>query len=374
MTLRRHLGVPATLGLLAGSLVLAACSSATSSNSAALVASSNANRPAAKAVLAPYTGHPSKFPVTQPLTRRPIGKTFAYLQCSTPICGLFAQLFPPAAKALGVKLRIVKAGPSAQALQAAMNTIISEKPAAVLLPAIEPDVVSAQLAQLHKMGIPVAASGIMNGKKFGIGAPLFDTSSAELAGRILAAWVIKDKATKANVAFYLTPELSFGAYLAKGFATELHSLCASCAMRTVIVPVATIGTTAPSLVVSDLQAHPASNVAVFSTEEAATGLPAALKIAGINIVTTGFGPNPVNLADVKSGGLTSGLAIDFPVIAWTAVDAAARMVTGQALATGEQAGLPDMQMLEQRDITFNPMLGYTGYPDFAQLFAKLWKA
>ena len=50
------------------------------------------------------------------------------------------------------------------------------------------------------------------------------------------------------------------------------------------VPVATIGSSAPSRIVSDLQANPDTNVALFANFETATGLPAALRTAGITVL------------------------------------------------------------------------------------------
>ena len=50
---------------------------------------------------------------------------------------------------------------------------------------------------------------------------------------------------------------------------------------------------------------------------------------------------------------------------WTIVDQAAREMTGQPLAGNEAKGLGVVQFLTQKDITFNPTKGWTGYPDFA---------
>ena len=57
---------------------------------------------------------------------------------------------------------------------------------------------------------------------------------------------------------------------------------------------------------------------------------------------------------------------------WTIVDQTAREMTGQPLAGNEAKGLGVVQFLTQKDITFNPTKGWTGYPDFPQRFAKLW--
>jgi ribose transport system substrate-binding protein len=47
-------------------------------------------------------------------------------------------------------------------------------------------------------------------------------------------------------------------------------------------------------------------------------------------------------------------------------------MVGQELTGDEAKGISPLQFLKQEDITFDPSKGWTGYPDFAQRFAKLW--
>jgi ribose transport system substrate-binding protein len=193
-----------------------------------------------------------------------------------------------------------------------------------------------------------------------------------LYGRLMADWAVTKKGDEADVVFYSVPELSFSAVVKQAFDQEIARLCPGCKVREAMVPVTTIGSTAPARVVSDLQANPDTNVAVFSTMEAATGLAAALRTAGLDVLTIGLGPTPSNLQDVKSGGLTAGLASDAAVQVWMAVDAAARVALGQELSDQERVGVPPIQLLEAGDITFDPSRGFSAYPDFAERFAKLW--
>lgn len=337
--------------------------------------SASVNLAAAHAVVAPYTGRTSAFPVTQPLVKRPpAGTKYALLQCSTPVCALFAQLFAGATKVLGVELSIVKAGPSVTDQQSAMSTIISEKPAGVILPGVSGDTTEAQVHQLDAMHIPVVSVGVVNAPRYGIS---FDTvenpAISILNGKLMAAWTVLQKRARTNAAFYATPELPFSSYEEQGFDHELAALCASCQVRNVDVPVADIGVSAPSLVVSDLQAHPATNAIAFASEEAATGLPSALKVAGLHVTVTGYAPPPAVLDYIKAGEITSGLDTDLPVSVWETVDALARLSTHEPLVDAEKGGPPIDEFLEQKDITFNPAMGWTGYPDFPERFAKLWR-
>ena len=151
-------------------------------------------------------------------------------------------------------------------------------------------------------------------------------------------------------------------------------MCSSCKARHVDIPVGEIGKSAPSRVVSDLQAHPNTKVAVFATAEAGTGLPAALKAAQLKVKLIGFGPPPAILGYIKQGQWDAAVGVDGFTMIWAQVDALARMVAGEPLTAGQKQGLPPIQILTKRDITFDPTQGWKAYPDFAEHFAKLWGA
>ena len=366
-------------------LALAGCgsskSSSSSSSSSGSQTSSSAkstsvNLAAARKVVAPFTGRTSAFPVTTPLAKHPpAGTKYALLQCSTPVCALFAQLFAGATHALGAQLSIVKAGPSVTDQQQAMGTIVSQKPAGVILPGVSGDTTQAQVRQLDAMHIPVVSVGVVNAKKYGIA---FDTvenpSISVLNGKLMAAYLVLQRKASTNAVFYATPELPFSSYEQEGFDHEITALCPACQVRNVNVPAADIGNNAPSLVVSDLQAHTTTNAVAFASEEAATGLPAALKVANLsNITVTGYAPPPAVLDYIKGGQITSGLDTDLPVSVWETVDALARLTMHEPLVNAEKGGPPINGILEQKDITFNPNMGWTGYPKFPEMFAKLWR-
>lgn len=188
----------------------------------------------------------------------------------------------------------------------------------------------------------------------------------------MADYVAAKFGAKSNIVFYDTPELSFTGVLRDAFGKELKNVCPGCSTRTVHVPVTSLGNRAPSQVVSDLQAHPSTTVAVFGTDEVELGLPAALKTAGLSVKTLGYNPAPANLAYIKQGKETAALSADLPVSAWTLLDQAVREIIGQKLVGDESKGLGDVQFLTQKDITFNPSKGWAGYPDFAKRFATLW--
>jgi ribose transport system substrate-binding protein len=356
-------------GAIAVAMLVAACGGSPSSSPSGHVA----NIETARLALAPYIGHPSAFPVNTPLRGHlPAGTRFAYLQCSTPACGLFAKLLAPAVRTIGGTLTVINAGSTASSEQPAASSVLASRPAAALLPGITASEYGNTLRRLDAAGIKVTAAGILDPGRYGITFSMAGRATFGLSGKLMADWVIANKGAQAHAVFYTIPELDFSAYEEAAFDHELAKNCPSCTVRSVKVPVTTFGTTAPSSIVDDLQAHPDTNVAVFGTEAAATGLPAALRTAGISITTVGQNPTPGNLQDIKTGGLTAGLALDVPVMEWTLVDGTARLLLGDPLLATEQAGEVPMEFLTQKDITFDPSNGWTGYPDFPRRFAKLW--
>lgn len=340
----------------------------------ASAATPGANVAAAKTAIAAYIGHPSAFPITEPLpSKLPAGKKFVYLQCSTPICGLVGQLLQGAVQAIGGKMTIVNAGSSAQTAQVAASSALALKPDAVLLGAIDPALFGGGLKALAKAGVKLVSLQVdKDVTPFGITFNYLGTNLSQRNGQLLADWVIANKGPNANAVLYTLPALDISAPVQASFEAEMKKNCSSCSVRVVPIDVGTIGTTAPSTIVTDLQAHKKTNAAVFVSLSAATGLPAALKAAGLTVTTVGFGPTAGNLQDIKDGAVTAALDIDFPVSTFAAVDAAARLLEGAQPTASEQAGDVPEQFLEQKDITFDPTKGWSAFPDFAQRFGQLW--
>ena len=360
-------------------LALAACGSSkapSSTGAASATPTTSVNTTAINAELAPYSGHPSPFPVDQPLGKPlPHGAKFVYLSCSSPVCGLLGQLYAPAVKALGGTLTVINGGNTASSNQAAAASALALHPSAVLLAATTPSLFGNGLKKLQAAGVKVVGGWISDPQAHGITYSVGGPSNQAHAGAVMADWVIAHDGVKANVAFYSTPELGYSPALQQGFQREMAKQCATCKVRVEQLSLATFGTTAPSTILHDLQSHPGTTTTVFASMDASIGLPAALKTAGVSVTTFGFTPES-ELPQIASGQLTGGLGFDLPVQAWTVVDAAARLILGEKVPP-QEANVP-MEVLGKPQIVSYPTKqwplthGWTGYPNFPARFVKLW--
>jgi ribose transport system substrate-binding protein len=364
----------AFIACLAVAVGLAACGSSSSNNntSGSGANTGSAQNAAAAAATKPYVGQPSPFPVTDPLKSVKKGATVAFMDCGTPICGLFWQLLQPAAKTMGVKLTRYNAGSAANTVTQAYDSVVAAKPDAVIAAAIDIQLWKNQLKQLQDAKIPVVTTGILGTQQYGIKAAQAAETASQLEGKLMADYTATNFADAKKIALYDVPELSFTRVVTQGYQAELKNVCPDCSVRVVHIPVATMGNSAPSRIVSDLQTNSGTALAVFAIDEIEAGLPAALQAAGIKVKTLGNSPSPTELEYLKEGKETAVLAADLPVLGWTLLDQAARQMVGQELTGDEAKGISPLQFLTQKDITFDPSKGWTGYPDFAQRFAKLW--
>jgi len=328
----------------------------------------------AKRVIAPLVGQPTRFPIATALARRPTGARIAYMDSGTPIGALFYRLAQPAARALGMQLTRIDAGLTADTVNTAFDTVVNGDYDGVFVPAIEPTLWQRGLDELTAKGVPVVTTGVTGGDKQKIKVMQVSDGATERAGRLLAAWVVAHGGEQTHAVFYVTPEIPFIKVIGDAFEQEVARLCPACEARIAKIPAAALGTRAPSLIVDDLQAHPGTTTAVFGTAEQSQGLPSALRTAGIDIDTVANFPDPASLEQIKTGQTTVGLGVDLPVIAWTLMDSLARLVTRQPVDRGAAADIPPMQFLRAQDLPADVSRGWTGYPDFAQRFMKLWGA
>ena len=327
---------------------------------------------AAKAFVERYSEHPSPFPITEPLLKKPTGKKIAVVDCGSPICGIFADIAEAPAKELGMMTTRIKSGTTADGVATAFDTVLDGHFDGVFVPALAPSLWDRYLDKLNAAHIAVVASGIIGLDQTKVPVAIAAEPSAMVSAAVMADWAVARDGAKLNTVFYTTPEISFIALIATNFVKEVKARCPTCEARVVEIPVATFGNKAPSIVVDDLLAHPKTTSAVFAVGEQAIGLASALKTADIKLPIFLNSPDPSTLAQIQDGTYEAGFGSDLALMSWMAVDSLARLTTGQAPSEGARKDELVVQVLHASDLKGDLSRGWSGYPDFPQRFKALW--
>jgi ribose transport system substrate-binding protein len=374
----------ALIGLLTV-LAVAGCGSSSNGGSSSSTAShsstgtSSASVQKADAILAPYSGHASPFPVTTPLKSAPsAGTKIDYLDCETPYCGLILSSMKVAAKKAGVTVDAINAGTTASTVDSAFSTAIAQKPSAIVSGGAAPNTWgTSTLKALKAAKIPVIMSGITDAARYGVASYPDDAVAGsaleQVQGKLEAAYIVAHDKLPAHVLYVTVPALQFSATATQAFKNTLNSLCPSCTVSQLPQAPTALGTTAPASIVSYLQANPSTNVVSTSDGEVFDGLTPALKQANLKVAVIGDSGDPENLEDLKAGNEQANVELSLPVMTWEMVDASLRAAEEQPFTAGEVSGVPPIQVLTPKDVTFNPADGWTGYPDYQTRFASLWK-
>lgn len=360
---------------LAISVVLLALAACSGGESAGTPTSQGSNAPVSQAesFLEPYLGTVSEFPVTVPLETLPTGKSVVFIRPNDPTALSYQPYLEDAMDLLGIKLTAIDAGTSAADFVAAANSAIQLAPDAIMLLAIDPAQVSGAIKSMTDAKIPVFGIGLSGAADYDmiqiVGDPWY-----ELSGQGLANFVYLDEGDEADVTFYNLAELAYSRVLRDAFEAEFEALCPDCGFRSVDVPLATVGSTAPNQIVSDLEANPSTNYVVLSAGATGIGLPSALERAGIDVNVVDNAPTVLNLQYLRDGQEAAVFGFQDSVYIFTAADAVAKHITGQELDPGEQPDQINVSagILRPEDVTFDPEEGWLPYPDYVDRFKTLW--
>ena len=380
MTTRTRWQVAIAAPAVASVLLTAGCGGGSSDDAAASGnGGAKVDVAAAQAAIKPLLSPPTEFTLTDPLKAMPeAGSVVVFLDNGTPTAASMYSSLNDAAKVLGVTLQRVQTGQSPQDVNAALNTVVESKPAAVVDLAIDPALFSSQLTALRKAGTAFVPMAIVDGEKFGLDDDQIQSGAhaAEENGKTLASALIAETNGKAtNLVFYRVPELNFTPIEEKGVKARLAEQCPGCELRVVDIPISQVGSTAARTIVSDLQAHPDTQGFIASIDDLQMGLPAAMDVAGLDIPGIGIASNPVNLQQIAAGKQLAGMATDLHFVAFTLMDKVARDLAGQESDYSDLAGAagPETnQIITKENAPSDPQVGYLSFPDYKERFTKLW--
>ena len=189
--------------------LLAACGSSGGGTPAAASNSPAADSPGASKLIAEYKAqykaletNTSPVITIPPLTKpAPTGKTLDIISCAVPLCALYTKGASEAAHALGWKTRTVVSAFTPQGFQETWDTVLQDKPDAVVMAAVAPtNSVIDQVTQASREGVLVVGYGL-DVPAGGTSPFTFATTSVAAlasAGRVQALAIVDDANGPAN--------------------------------------------------------------------------------------------------------------------------------------------------------------------------------
>jgi ribose transport system substrate-binding protein len=324
----------------------------------------------AQALAAPFQQQPQQLEVTTPITKPiPTGKRLDFLTCSSPGCAVIAARFQAGAAILGWKVKVLTVAPTAPAIVNAYDTAIRDKPDGVAVAAVSAEVAKPELAKLQSMHIPVVTVQDPDIKFGPIIASLYTHDSSYRLGKVTA-----DELTAIGCGSGTTLYVNLSGYLVLQFrltAYEKEMKRLSPDLKYQVLNMAATASDFTTPIVSAVRANPHIDCIYASSDPIATGLPQALKSAGISKlpqIVTDYAGN-TTLQYIHDGLATATDIGDSGSYGFIYIDTFARYFTGMSVTPDENA----LQTIWFVNKTNAPAtVPYSDVPDLAAKYTQLW--
>ena len=202
---------------------------------------------------------------------------------------------------------------------------------------------------------------------------LYNTSTPEQnasIGKYLAAAIATDSGAKDVSTLYVDiPAFTILGALGDSFKAEYEKLCEGCKYAKIDIALPQL-TNAPNTIVSYLRSHPDTKYVALSVADAlGTGLPAALKAAGLtDIKIVGQGGDPTAFQALAQGDMLALVPFDYYNVDYQMVDALARHFAGAPI----EHTAPPLWMMTKDNLPSDSTKLFPNVEDYKSQFLKLW--
>jgi ribose transport system substrate-binding protein len=310
-------------------------------------------------------------PVGKPI---PKGKTIDFIQCGVPACKTEGELFESAASALGWTINSINAGTTPEEIKAAYDQAIKDKPDAVLGSGYPRSLFNPEIEELKEMNIPVIQFFVEEKAGNGITAVLGGIPTSETQGKMMADYILAHSTNKS---------MEIGVVNAQGFETVTGTAasvekvfseeCPECTIKKLEAPLTAIGKDLPQRIASFLTANPGIEWSTVGYDDMVTGLPTALKGAGVENAKVTTVNISTSIAPYMANGeyLQSTVGSSFPEVYWRGIDLLARMFAGVSYKEDENdATLPYWTITQETLPTTEEE--FPVVENYEEQFKKLW--
>ncbi|WP_035948330.1 substrate-binding domain-containing protein [Parafrankia sp. EUN1f] len=359
--------------------VLTACSSSSSDVTSTGSGSSGTGDAAAVAAaqrrLEPYLNPVDKIEVSTPLTRKPdAGKSVYYIHYNLPIAAELDAPFVEATKALGWKGTVLAVDASdPQSVPNAMIRAVSQGANYIAVNSGSIPGMGPGLEAAKKAGVPVfLAAGV--GEPGGATNGVYGNTQAnttQVANLRLLDKMIVDSKGSGSALFVNAPDYPLLTPLDAQMKKFVADNCSGCSLATRDISAADLGGDVASGTVAAIRQNPKIKYVVASFDALVSGLPEALKAAGLADVQIFIcTPTSASVQIIAKGGYAAGVLPPDEDRTWLLIDQIARQSVGMDV---DQKSHGDMYM---RLWTTNSVpKGVTGWDptNFKEQYEALWQ-
>jgi ribose transport system substrate-binding protein len=310
-------------------------------------------------------------PVGKPI---PEGKTIDFIQCGVPACKTEGELFEAAAGELGWTIKSINAGTTPEEIKAAYDQAIKDEPDAVLGSGYPRALFEPEIAQLKAKNIPVIEFFVEEEAGNGITAVIGGIGTTEFQGKMMADYILAHSTNES---------MEIGSVNAKGFETVTATIenvaktveaeCSGCSIKTLEAPLTSIGKDLPQRIASFLTANPGIEWTTVGYNDMVTGLPTALKGAGVedaNLTTVNIS---TSIAPYLANDeyLQATVGSSFNEVYWRGIDLLARLFAGVDYSEDiDDSTLPYWTITKESLPTSEEE--FPNVEDYEAQFKKLW--
>lgn len=300
----------------------------------------------------------------------PTGKTIDFITCPVAICTEVGDGVKEAAKALGWKVSVVANDQTPAGYLEAWKQI-AQNPADGVVNSGPAVPYSAITSQMNQANVPVVSSTSPSPVGGHLIAVIASSAGIKIEGGEEANWVIQDAGKPVKSVFVYDPSIPSLVDAWPGYQETMTKNCPACSVGLLKVSAAQIGPALAQQVVSYLQSNPDVKYVGFGLGDLATGVPAALRAAGLQnqVKITTRAATPANLADVKNGGLTAAFTSEVYEAGWRTVDKLARSLAGAPI--GEPYPLGINRLITKDNLPSDITVPFT-LPNYQAAFKKAW--
>jgi ribose transport system substrate-binding protein len=277
--------------------------------------------------IAQYEKPPTSNGITAPLKQKPpTGKLIYTIACGLAPCKVLQEGATEGGEALGWTVKNLVTDGTPENITEQVEEALNHNADGILVTGFSRSSFEPALQKAIQQGVPMVTSGTPDTAKppfisVTSNKPVFARNSS-----IMGKWIVAESGAAADVAVFGVSTFPVLAYAGEQLTAEIGESCPTCTVNETNSQITEVGTDLPQKVVSSIQQDPNINYLYFTDGSFATGVPAALRDAGLSeqVNLTSAQPTEVDFENLRDGSAAAYMAYPLAWVGWAGIDSFAR--------------------------------------------------